>query len=352
MGRPFELQTERLTLRLLERGDVTAFVHYRNLPDVARYQDWALPYTRDLAHELVDEMERLGAPTPGEWVQIAVVDTATGRLAGDLAIWLDDAGDSAMLGYTLAPAFQGNGYATEAVAAIVDWLFAESPGRRAVHRISATLDPDNGASARVLEACGFVHEGTARSAAFVRGEWADDARFGLLQPDWEAWKARPTAPPGRVELSELSNDDVRPLLRISPAFSQRGMVAPIGASFGDALVPEVVDGEAVVPWYRGIRADGQLVGFVMVAEPHHTEPYPYLWRLVIDRRHQLRGIGRRAVLAVAAHWRAAGETRLAVSYVPDLPGNPSRFYARLGFVPTGEVDDGEVVAMLDLTTVD
>lgn len=349
MGRRFEVRTQRLVIRPLARADVTEFVRYRNLPDVARYQDWPLPYTRDLAHELVDDMERLGAPTPGEWFQIAIEHGTTGTLLGDLAVWLDDTGQLAMLGYTLAPEAQGSGVATEAVAALVDWLFAGGPDREPVHRISATLDPQNGASARVLEACGFSYEGTARSAAFVRGEWADDARFALLRPDWEAWKARPTDPPRTFELRELTNSDVRPLMRIGPAFSQRGMVAPIGASFGDALIPAVHDGEPMTPWYRGIRADGELVGFVMVAEPHHTVPHPFLWRLVIERRHQLRGIGRHTVLAVADYWRDLGATQLLVSFVPDLPGNPQRFYERLGFVLTGNVEDGEVEASLDLT---
>jgi len=126
------------------------------------------------------------------------------------------------------------------------------------------------------------------------------------------------------------------------------LVAPVGASFGDALIPELVAGKPVRAWYRGVRADGDLVGFVMVAEPHYGVPHPYLWRLVVDRRHQLRGIGRRAVLAVADERRAAGATHLLVSFVPDVPGNPQAFYERLGFVPTGNVEDGEVEAILSL----
>lgn len=349
MGRRFELRTRRLTLRMLGRADVTEFVQYRNVPSVARYQDWPLPYTRDLAHALVDDMERLGRPTPGLWAQIAVEHTASGRLAGDLAVWLDPSGETAMVGYTLSPTFQGNGFAVEALAALLDWLFAGSRSRPAVHRVSASLDPANAPSARVLEACGFVHEGTARAAALVRGEWTDDARFALLADEWEAWTSRPTDPPTTFELAIPTNADVRALLRITPAFSQRQMVAPVGASFGDALVPEVEDGEPIRAWYRAIRADGELVGFVMVAEPRRALPHPYLWRLLIDRRHQLRGIGRRTVAAVADHWRSRGATHLFVSFVPDLPGNPGRFYERLGFVPTGNVEDGEIEAVLDLT---
>jgi RimJ/RimL family protein N-acetyltransferase len=351
MGRPFELQTERLVVRMLERCDVTEFVRYRNLPEVARYQDWPLPYTRDLAHQLVDELEQLNGPTPGGWVQLAVERADTGRLAGDIAVWLDEPGTFAMLGYTLAPEQQGLGFATEAVAAVVDHLFAGGQGRPPVHRVGATLDPANLASARVLEACGFEYIGTARSSALVRGEWTDDARYSLLRPDWEAWKARPTAPPRNVELSELTHADLRSALEIVPAYSQRGLVAPVATSLAEALVPPIVGGRPLTAWYRGIRADGELVGFAMVAEPHSGEPHPYLWRLVIDRPHQLRGIGRQAVLAIAAHWRGAGATTLKVSFVPDVPGNPRRFYEQLGFVPTGKVDDGEVEAALDLTVL-
>lgn len=348
MGRRFEVRTQRLVIRPLARADVTEFVRYRNLPDVARYQDWPLPYTRDLAHQLIDEVDALGGPTPGAWIQLGAQRRDTGALAGDFAIWLDDAGATAMIGYTLAPEHQGKGFATEAAAAIIDWLFSNTRGAPAVHRITATLDPRNATSARVLEACGFTYEGTARSAAFVRGEWEDDTRFGLLRSDWQAWKARPTGRPQSVELFEPTNADVRDLLRIAPAFSQRSMVSTVGASFGDALIPELAAGSPVQAWYRGIRADGELVGFVMVAEPHYGVPHPYLWRLLIDRRHQLRGIGRQVVLAIAAERRAAGATHLLVSFVPDVPGNPRAFYEGLGFVPTGKVEGGEVEAILDL----
>lgn len=349
MGRGFELHSERLIVRMLARRDVTELVRYRNHPDVARFQDWELPFTRDLAHRLLDEIEPFAGPAAGEWVQLALEHRASRCLVGDVATWLDAEQRQAMIGYTLAPEWQGQGYATEGVAAVVDWLFGCGPGQPAVHRIAATLDPRNGPSARVLEALGFEYEGTARSAAFVRGVWADDARFGLLGPDWESWKARPTGPPTVVELAEIGDGDIRPLLEIDLAFSQRKLVSSMGASFGDALIPEVIDSEPVRPWFRSIRADGQLVGFVMVAEPHHTTPHPYLWRLLVDRRHQRRGIGRRAVQAVAGEWRARGATHLLVGFVPDLPGNPRRFYEGLGFVLTGKVDGGEVEAILDLS---
>ena len=340
--RRFQLETDRLTIRMLVRDDVTAFVHYRKLPDVARYQDWPKPYTRDLAHQLVEEMDALAGPTPGRWVQLAI--DLDGRMVGDVAVWLDEAGTLAMVGYTLDPDHQHLGYATEALGGVIDWLFE----RKHVHRIAATIDPRNTASARVLERCGFEHVGTAPSSALIDGEWTDDARFSLLQPSWEEWRRRPTGRPEHVEIVEVTADNVRAVGTIDTAFSQRGFVAPVTWSLTQALVPPDDDGETITPWYRAVVADGAVVGFVMVAEPTTATPHPYLWRFSIDRRHQGRGIGRRAIELLIEERRAAGHSHLLVSYVPDLPGNPAPFYAGLGFTPTGKVDDGEVEAVLEL----
>ena len=130
--------------------------------------------------------------------------------------------------------------------------------------------------------------------------------------------------------------------------AQERLVAPVLASYADAMFPDDDGGGGVAqPWYRAIEADGQLVGFVMVAEVTPTNPDPYLWRLLVDRHHQGRGIGRRVVEQLAERHRAEGRRRMVVSWVPG-PGSPERFYLGLGFVPTGEVDHGEIVASLTL----
>jgi diamine N-acetyltransferase len=96
-----------------------------------------------------------------------------------------------------------------------------------------------------------------------------------------------------------------------------------------------------------VTADGELAGFVMLAEPISTEPYWFLWRLLIDRRHQRRGIGRRVLALLGERIRAEGGTALFTSWVPG-PGSPEGFYRQLGFEPTGVVEDGEIEARLSL----
>lgn len=331
-------------MRPLARHDITEFTRYRNLPEIARYQDWTLPYTRDLAHALVDDNEQLGVPTPGQWLQLAIVDDDD-RLLGDVAVWLDDAALLAMIGYTLAPESQGRGYAIEAVRAVIDWLFAT----RKVHRVAATLDPENVASARVLERSGFRYIGTARSAALVRDVWSDDARFEILADEWRAWKRRPGRP-RKVELVEITPDMVRRVGELDRAFSQRKFVSSVYESYGDALVPPVHQGTRVTPWFRAIHADGEPVGFMMVAEPLPTQPHPYLWRLMVDWRHQGRGIGRAAIQQLARLRAAEGATHLMLSCTADRIGTPEPFYMKLGFERTGVVNEWgetEMIAPID-----
>jgi RimJ/RimL family protein N-acetyltransferase len=327
------LATERLTIRPLARDDITPFTSYRNDAEVARYQDWTLPYTRDLAHAVVDDAEEVGFPSPGRWLQLAIVDLDN-RLLGDVAVWLDDDGLLAVIGYTLAAEHQRQGYATEAVRAVVDWLFTV----RKVHRVAATIDPANLPSARVLERNGFRYIGTARSAALVRGEWTDDARFELLADEWKAWKRRPGRP-RRVELVEITPESLRTIAELDRAFSQRRFVSSVLQSYGDALVPPLHDGTRVQPWLRAIVADGEPVGFMMVAEPTPHQPHPYLWRFLIDWHHQGRGIGRAALRELAASRAAQGETHLLLSCIADVPGSPEPFYRRLGFERTGTINE-------------
>jgi diamine N-acetyltransferase len=86
----------------------------------------------------------------------------------------------------------------------------------------------------------------------------------------------------------------------------------------------------------------------MLADISPTVPHPYLWRLLIDRGHQRRGIGRQVLDLIVADRRSKGDKRLVVSYKPGL-GSPEPLYRKYGFVPTGKVDDdGEIEAGLDL----
>ena len=171
------VRTERLGLRRFTTADAETFAAYRSMPEVARYQSWDGPVSLAHALELVTEFEQGDPAAPG-WFQYAI--ELDGVLIGDIGLNLHDNLRQAELGFTLVPAYQGRGYATEAVRGLLDQLF----GERNLHRVSAECDARNTASARLLERVGFQREGLRRSNSWFKGEWTDDLLFGLLRTDY------------------------------------------------------------------------------------------------------------------------------------------------------------------------
>jgi RimJ/RimL family protein N-acetyltransferase len=313
----------------------------RNHPDVARYQDWSTPYPLERAERLVADVAAMSGPTPGQWWNATIADLDDTTVLGDVAVHLSDDGHTAEIGYTLAHEAWGHGYAVEAADALVDHLF-DTVG---VVRVEGRLHPDNIASAMVLERIGLVVEGHTKLSYSLDGVHSDDWIYGVTRSDWEAWRHRPRDRPTEVRLVEITADSVHDVERLTTHRTQQRFVAPVAGSFADALFPEVVDGAPLVPWLRAIEADGQLAGFVMLALTTEAHPEPYLWRLLVDRTHQRRGIGRTTLDLVVEQCRTWGDRSLLTSWVPGK-GSPEPMYLGYGFVPTGEIVDGEVVGRL------
>lgn len=180
-------------------------------------------------------------------------------------------------------------------------------------------------------------DGLDREAEGVAA-WADRRRTsGEAAPSQDP---RSVADGGVVALREITKEIVRAVCILQVAPSQRGFVAPNAVSFAEATFEPKA-------WYRAVVADDVPVGFVMLSVDE-AEPEYYLWRFMIDERYQGRGYGRAAILRLIEHVRTLpNATELLVSYVPE-PGGPEPFYRGLGFEPTGEMDEDEVVARLTL----
>jgi diamine N-acetyltransferase len=153
-----------------------------------------------------------------------------------------------------------------------------------------------------------------------------------------------------VSLVELTdgNREAALALRVAP-----GQERFVGGSVRDALA-DAAEYPHAKPWYRVVCAGTEPVGFVMLSwnvapqPPEIIGPW-FLWKLLIDRRHQGRGLGSEVVRQVADLVRAQGAAELLASVVPG-DGGPGGFYERLGFVPTGEFDiNGEAIVRLVLT---
>jgi aminoglycoside 6'-N-acetyltransferase len=173
------ITTARLELRRFRPEDAEAFAAYRSIPEVARYQSWDAPFSLADAGTTVAGFAT-GDPVAPGWFQYAI--DLDGQLIGDLGLNTFDNLMQADLGFTLAPAYQGKGYATEAVSALLEQLFTE----RDLHRVSAECDARNLASARFLRRVGFRPEGFRPEYSWFKNEWTDDLLFGLLRRDWRS----------------------------------------------------------------------------------------------------------------------------------------------------------------------
>jgi len=166
-----ELRTDRLAIRRFRSEDAVAFAGYRADPDVARYQSWEA-YTLEDAHAFIDETATDHPGTPGEWFQFAVADPSSNELLGDVALRVDaDDTSRAELGFTMSPAHQGKGYATEAVTRVVAYAFE----RLGVETVFAVTDARNDASIALLERIGMRRSTTERVR--FKQEWCDEHTY-------------------------------------------------------------------------------------------------------------------------------------------------------------------------------
>jgi aminoglycoside 6'-N-acetyltransferase len=176
------LDTHRLSLRSFQETDLEAFVRYRSDPEVAKYQSWDAPYGASAAAKFIQEMQQRHPGTKGEWYQIAVVLKDSGEMIGDCAFHiLPQDGLQAEIGVTLSRRYQGKGYATEALTRLLDYLFMELE----LHRVQATCDTENLASAKLLERIGMRREGHLRENIWFKGAWGSEYTYALLKREWE-----------------------------------------------------------------------------------------------------------------------------------------------------------------------
>ncbi len=178
---PFPLQTERLVLRHFTDADLEPFLAYRNDPQVYRYQGWKVPYERSTAEEFIRSMKAAEPGREGDWFQAALEQKSSGLLIGDVGFFpRPGAHGQAYLGATLARPYWSQGYAVEALTAILDFLI----GELGFHRIHADCDPENHGATRLLERLGFRREAHHIENYWLGDRWADEYVYAILEREW------------------------------------------------------------------------------------------------------------------------------------------------------------------------
>ena len=145
------IETERLRLRRSRPDDAEEISRYRSDPDVNRQQGWERTDPEGVRRD-IEEMAARAPGEPGGWVQFTVEERRGGSLVGDVGLSPADGEPGVIkVGYTIDPAHQRRGYATEAVGALVRYAFEELGA--AVVRAYASAE--NAASIRVAERVGM-----------------------------------------------------------------------------------------------------------------------------------------------------------------------------------------------------
>jgi RimJ/RimL family protein N-acetyltransferase len=176
------IRTERLILRAFDTADFEAVHAYGSDPEVTRYTPWG-PNTEADTRDAIARAMASGAERPRGNYNLAIVDRARDLVIGGAGLHPSDPDNRTMeTGYCLRRDAWGRGFASEVARAMIGAGFAEL----GLHRVIATCDARNLASARVLEKLGLRREGHFRRDREIRGHWRDSFFYAVLAEDWRA----------------------------------------------------------------------------------------------------------------------------------------------------------------------
>jgi RimJ/RimL family protein N-acetyltransferase len=184
-----DIVTERLILRRLRQSDAEPLFLYRSDSGVATYQDWQ-PGSMDETRQFIDTCARVDIDTPDTWFQLALVHRARGTLIGDCGLhFLSSDPLQVEIGITLAASHHRQGFGSEAVMAILEFVFA----KLGKHRVFASVDPRNTAAIALFNRVGMRKEAHFIESLWLNEEWVDEVIFAMLEREWKLGSTSETA---------------------------------------------------------------------------------------------------------------------------------------------------------------
>lgn len=171
------LETERLILRRVLPSDVKEMFELRSNPETMKYipRPLVTNYDEALAHikMMEDKIET------NEGINWAITLKGDDKMLGVIGHYrIKPEHYRAEVGYMILPEYHGKGITTEAVQCVVDYGF----NTMQLHSIEGVIDPENEASQRVLQKCGFVKEAHFKENEFYDGKFIDAVVYSKLNP--------------------------------------------------------------------------------------------------------------------------------------------------------------------------
>lgn len=170
------IETDRLILRRITDEDVNEVFELRSNPETMKYIPRPLVKTTEDALEHIAMIEEKIATNIGINWGITLKDNA--KLLGIIGYYrIQPENYRAEIGYMLLPDFHGKGIIPEAVNKLIRYGFDDLK----LHSIEAVIDPENLASEKVLQKCGFVKEAHFKESEFYEGRFFDKVIYSLLE---------------------------------------------------------------------------------------------------------------------------------------------------------------------------
>jgi len=171
--------TERFVLRRYTYDDIPDVLGFVSQPSVARVTSERIPATEEGVRKYIDLQNSYQPFEKDKVFELAVERKKDGKVIGLIGLICRDHGQGEM-GWALAVEHRGQGHATEAARALMDYGF-NSLGLRRIHADTGT---DNLASLRMMERLGMRREGLLRGAVYEEGKWVDRYVYGMLADEW------------------------------------------------------------------------------------------------------------------------------------------------------------------------
>lgn len=176
---PPELKTERLILRRLKRTDASDMYEYACRPEVTKYLLWTPHPSKQYTERYLAYIQT--RYYIGEFYDWALTLRDSGKMIGTCGFTsFDFTNGSAEIGYVLNPDYWGQGYAAEAIRAVMRIGFLVF----GFHRIEAKFMEDNAQSLRVTEKVGMKFEGVRRDAMFIKGKYENIGVSAILAEEF------------------------------------------------------------------------------------------------------------------------------------------------------------------------
>lgn len=155
-----------------------------------------------------------------------------------------------------------------------------------------------------------------------------------------------------IELRKITDDNFDECIKLEPKEEQKSFVAANVRSLAEAYV--ALANNVCIPLPFAVYTNDVVVGFIMLAyfeaSEYSSENSYWICRLMIDKKYQGNGYGKETVsktLELIRNFPCGEASVVNISYEPENVA-AKKLYSYFGFVETGKVEEGEIVAVLSL----